>query len=177
MEEAPAAPDPTSEGQLGGETAESTEASAEVPMEEKSHDAEPSVEGAEAVGDMSGAGEPTAEGEGGSNAGEVSGEVAMADGGEVQTDLVEPAEAVVEAAGAGASVEEAPGPPPPPPPPAYVPPEVGDDYIPVADLPPLPLPYGLNDEGKKVPLPGIVSLFLTGRDSIACKLVHQFACG
>ena len=66
-----------------------------------------------------------------------------------------------EESAAAAEPEDA-GPPPPPPPPPYIPPEVGDDYIPVAELPALPLPYGMSEEGKKIPLPGIESIFLTG---------------
>lgn len=51
-------------------------------------------------------------------------------------------------------------------PPPYVPPEVGEDYVPVAELPPLPLPYSVDEAtGKKAPLAGIESIFLTGEGS------------
>ena len=50
--------------------------------------------------------------------------------------------------------------------PRYVPPEVGEDYVPVAELPPLPLPYSVDEAtGKKTPLAGIESIFLTGAES------------
>jgi len=62
--------------------------------------------------------------------------------------------------------------PPPPPEPPYVPPEVGEDYIPVAQLPPLPEPYGTNEEGKKVPLEGVQSIFLTGTTVEIVGLAH-----
>jgi hypothetical protein len=63
-----------------------------------------------------------------------------------------------------------------PAPPPYVPPDVGDDYVPVAQLPPLPPVHGVNEEGNPVPLPGSESLFLTGKVAVACVLVTVACC-
>ena len=127
------------------------------------------ADGAQEPGSASAEGGTEGEAAAASGEGE-QGTVANGDATAVEGDGASPAEGEPPAEGevvaaaeeAPQAVEEDAGPPPPPPPPPYIPPEVGDDYIPVSDLPPLPLPYGLNEEGKKIPLPGIESIFLTG---------------
>jgi len=155
-------PDSTSEVQHGGGE-ETAEAGGER-GEQSEGQLQPSVESSDAAGGEHGGGAEGAavegEGEGGITE---SGEDTMAENGSLVLKAVEESAVLssVEAAG-------------PPPAAAYVPPEVGDDYIPVADLPPLPLPYGLNELGKKVPLTGIESLFLTGEGMPMCHVCMYF---
>jgi hypothetical protein len=99
---------------------------------------------------------------------------------------MDPGEGVESDAGAGATGPEAsevelpsvpeggplkaPAPEPqgPPPPLSYVPPEVGEDYVPVSQLPPLPPLHDMDEEtGKPVPLQGSESMFLTGGELLA----------
>lgn len=51
----------------------------------------------------------------------------------------------------------------------------GGTYVPVAELPPIPEPHGMNEEGKLVPLPNAQPVFLTGVG--CCVLVCTCVCG
>ncbi|KAG1670681.1 hypothetical protein FOA52_010956 [Chlamydomonas sp. UWO 241] len=114
--------------------------------------ADPTEEGGDGEGGDGEGGDAAADGEAeGVPAGEDGGEE---DGGEAAADPAEATDA------------------PPAAPPPYVPPEVGDDYVPVAQLPPLPTPYGTAEDGKVVPLPGVESVFLTGTTVELVGLSH-----
>lgn len=145
------------EGYEGGEDPGAAPPPAEDGEGEEGGEGAAPVDGEQQEAAAEGEGQPGegAEGEGSAEAagGEGGEEGAAAEG--------QPAEGEGAAEGEAAPEEEA-GPPPPPPPPPYVPPEVGDDYVPVADLPPLPEPVGRTEEGKACPLPGVESLFITG---------------
>ncbi|GAX83067.1 hypothetical protein CEUSTIGMA_g10493.t1 [Chlamydomonas eustigma] len=88
------------------------------------------------------------------------------------TEVLDETAAVKEGEEASVVQMEEPAAPPPPDLPPYIPPEVGPDYIPVARLPPLPLPYALNEDGRKIPLHGVESIFLTGSTVEIIGITH-----